>query len=96
MLCLLCKIIKLGYDLKRWGVTLHLVWAQLILDIVVRSNNNLIIHMVNVRTLAFVFVASTFQFPIRIAIGMVKNYTAATSYVLIIYTDEQNYRPLRY
>ena len=55
------------------GVTLHLVWAQLILDLVVRSNYNLIIHMVNVRTLAFLFVASTFQFPIRVAIGMVKN-----------------------
>jgi hypothetical protein len=52
-------------------VTLHLVWAQLILDLVVRSNYNLIIHMVNVRTL--LFVASTFQFPIRVAIGMVKN-----------------------
>lgn len=55
------------------GVTLHLVWAQLILDLVVRSIYNLIIHMVNVQTLAFLFVASTFQFPIRVTIGMVKN-----------------------
>lgn len=71
--------------------------AQLILDHVVRSHYNLIIHMVNVRTLAFLFVASTFQFPVRISIQISKkSHTASTSYVLVIYTDEQNYRPLRY
>jgi hypothetical protein len=52
---------------------LHLVWSPLILDLVVRSNYNLIIHMANVRTLAFLSVVSTFQFPIRVAIGMAKN-----------------------
>ena len=79
------------------GVTLHLVFAELILDLVFRSHYNFIIHMVNVRALAFLFVVSKFQFPIRIAIGMVKkSHTASTSYVLVLYTDEQNYRPLRY
>lgn len=79
------------------GVTLHLVLAQLILDLVVLSHYNFIIHMVNVRTLAFLFVASTFQFPIRIAIGLVKkSHTASTSYLLFIYIAEQNYWPLRY